>query len=192
MSKTSAFALIISLAALGACGAPPEPVTPPGTGTATPAVTDAPATTGAPAATTAPAATGAPVATAAPATTGAPVAPPGQAWDDTMSKDQKVAFMKAMITPRMGKVFQGADAKRYGEFGCKTCHGPAFALPKAFLPKLKLKDGKLTAFAEKPEISKFMAEKVTPEMAAAMGAQPYDPAKHTGFGCGGCHTIETK
>jgi hypothetical protein len=29
---------------------------------------------------------------------------------------------------------------------------------------------------EKPELAKFMAEKVVPEMAAAMDQPPYDPA----------------
>lgn len=110
-------------------------------------------------------------------------------WKDLKSKDQEVAFMKKVVAPRMGKVFEGHDPKRYDDFGCKTCHGPAGAAPSAFLPKLTMKDGKLAAFTEKPEISKFMAERVVPEMAAAMGEPPYDPATHQGFGCGGCHAI---
>ncbi|HEU4406070.1 MAG TPA: hypothetical protein VFS43_12450 [Polyangiaceae bacterium] len=116
-------------------------------------------------------------------------APAGR-WKDLKTKDQEVAFMKAVVAPRMEKVFRGHDEKRHDDFGCKTCHGPASADPKAFLPKLAMKDGKLAAFSEKPEISKFMAEKVVPEMAAAMGEPPYDPATHQGFGCGGCHAIE--
>jgi hypothetical protein len=100
--------------------------------------------------------------------------------------------MKAVVAPRMEKVFQGHDAKRYGDFGCKTCHGPASADPKVFLPKLALKNGEIAAFSEKPEVAKFMAEKVVPEMAAAMGEPPYDPATKQGFGCAGCHTIEAK
>jgi hypothetical protein len=31
-------------------------------------------------------------------------------------------------------------AKRYAEFGCKTCHGPKFKEPKEFLPKLTFKE----------------------------------------------------
>jgi len=89
----------------------------------------------------------------------------------------------------MAKVFQTQDAKRYAEFGCKTCHGPKYQAPKDFLPKLTMKGGK---FAGKPEVLKFMGEKVVPEMAAAMGEKPYDPATKEGFGCGGCHTIEVK
>jgi hypothetical protein len=86
----------------------------------------------------------------------------------------------------MSKVFTKTETT------CKTCHGPAYKEPKEFLPHLTMKDGKITAFAEKPEVSKFMAEKVVPEMAAAMGQPPYDPATHKGFGCGGCHTIDMK
>ncbi len=100
--------------------------------------------------------------------------------------------MKKVVVPRMGKVFEGHDAARYDDFGCKTCHGPASADPHAFLPKLATKDGKITAFAEKPAVSKFMAESVVPAMAEAMGEPPYDPATGQGFGCGGCHTVEAK
>ena len=44
--------------------------------------------------------------------------------------------------------------------------------------------------AEKPEMVKFMHEQVEPEMAAAMGQQPFDMKTKTGFGCKGCHSIE--
>jgi hypothetical protein len=106
-----------------------------------------------------------------------------------LPKDQKVTFMSARVVPNMSKVFKTANADRYAQFGCKTCHGPEFKDPKEALPKLSMKDGKMTAFTEKPEVAKFMAEKVVPEMASAMGMKPYDPATHEGFGCGGCHTV---
>jgi len=109
-----------------------------------------------------------------------------------MSKDAAAAFMKKNVVPDMEPVFKGQDAKRYAKFGCKTCHGPAFKVPKDFLPKLTFKDGKITSFADKPEMSKFMAEKVVPAMATAMGMKPFDPATHEGFGCGGCHTVKMK
>jgi cytochrome c553 len=100
--------------------------------------------------------------------------------------------MNANVSPRLGKVFKEYDGARYAEFGCKTCHGPNKQEPKDFLPKLTMKGGKITAFEEKPAVAKFMATKVTPEMAAALGKPAYDPATHQGFGCGGCHTIEMK
>jgi hypothetical protein len=169
---------------LSACGgAPPaEPATPP----PPPAAPAAPE--GAPSAATPEAPKPAETA-AAPE---APAAPAHDVWTEGMSKDAEVAFMKKNVVPEMEPVFKGYNAKRYGEFGCKTCHGPKFKDPKEFLPKLTFKDGKMTAFAEKPEIAKFMAEQVVPHMATAMGMKPYDPATHTGFGCGGCHTIDMK
>ena len=102
-----------------------------------------------------------------------------------------MAFMKTRVVPAMGPVFK-AHAAKYAEFSCKTCHGPEYKDPHEFLPKLTMKGGTLTAFAEKPEMAKFMAESVVPNMATAMGLPPYDMKTHQGFGCGGCHTIETK
>lgn len=119
------------------------------------------------------------------------VAAPAGPWSDKWSVPEQVAFMKAHVMPAMGPVFQAADAKRYADFGCQTCHGDKLP-PKQALPHLTMKDGKITSFAEKPEVSKFMAEKVVPAMATAMGLPPYDPATHQGFGCGGCHAIDMK
>jgi cytochrome c551/c552 len=132
-----------------------------------------------------------PAASAVAAGSATPAALP-TAWSDDMPMDQKKAFMKANVAPRMAKVFQGMNATHFADFGCKTCHGPDWKAPKDFLPKLSMKDGKITAFADKPEVAKFMAEKVVPEMASALGEKPYDAATKSGFGCMGCHSIETK
>jgi hypothetical protein len=162
-----------SLAIFAACGG------------GTPAAT-APTTT--PSASASAVESAAPVASAsaAPAEVVAPAAP----WSDAWSLDQKVAFMKAAVMPKLGPIFQAVDAKKYADFGCKTCHGPDKKEPKAFLPHLTFKNGKLTCFAEKPEVSKFMMEKVSPAMADALGEPHYDPKTQKGFGCGGCHTID--
>jgi hypothetical protein len=121
-----------------------------------------------------------------------PPPPAHDVWTEGMTKDAEIAFMKKNVVPEMEPVFKGFNAKRYGEFGCKTCHGPKFKEPKEYLPKLTFKDGKITSFADKPEISKFMAEQVVPHMATAMGLKPFDPVTHTGFGCGNCHTVQMK
>jgi hypothetical protein len=118
--------------------------------------------------------------------------PSADVWSDSMSKDQQAAYMKAKVVPAMGPVFQEHDAKKYGEFSCKTCHGPAYKVPKDYLPHLTFKDGKLTAFTDKPEMAKWMMDKVNPAMVTALGAKPYDVKANTGFGCGGCHTIDMK
>ena len=99
--------------------------------------------------------------------------------------------MKTVVQPEMGKVFQEYDGKRYGDFGCATCHGPKKQDPHMALPPLVLSgDGFQKLTAAKPAIMKFMTEKVAPAMAASMRQKPFDPATHTGFGCGGCHKVQ--
>jgi hypothetical protein len=126
------------------------------------------------------------------ASTSASVVEAPTVWSDSLSKEQMVAMMKQRVVPAMKPIFQAADAKRYADFGCRTCHGPDFKDPKSYLPKLHLVGGKLEEFTTKPDVAKFMAEKVAPEMAKALGLKPFDPATHEGFGCGGCHPMETK
>jgi mono/diheme cytochrome c family protein len=113
-------------------------------------------------------------------------------WSKDLTKDQQIAFMKKNVVGPMGDVFKANQPAKYADFSCKTCHGPDAKDPKEYLPKLTFKDGKMTAFAEKPEVAKFMATAVTPAMAHAMGAQPFDPQTHQGFGCNGCHTVDMK
>ncbi|HEX2671876.1 MAG TPA: hypothetical protein VHM25_13430 [Polyangiaceae bacterium] len=168
---------------LSACGgAPSEPATPPA-----PPATPAPEPA-------APAPAGEAPKPAEPAASAeAPAAiPEHDVWKEGMTKDQQVAFMKKNVVPEMGPVFKGFDAKRYAEFSCKTCHGPKFKDPKEFLPKLTFKDGKLVSPSDEPALAKFMFEQVTPHMAAAMGLKPFDMTTHTGFGCGGCHSVQSK
>lgn len=128
--------------------------------------------------------------TAEPSASSAPSTPPAipDKWDANMTPEQKAEFMKQKIMPALEPVFKAHNAAE--AFTCQTCHGPDFKLPKDFLPHLTIKDGQMTDFTEQPEMAKFMAEKVTPAMVAALGVPGYDPATHTGFGCGGCHTVD--
>lgn len=136
----------------------------------------------------------APAIPSAPTTTAsaAPTPAPPTAWSADMPKEQKKAFMKANVLPNMKPVFQSANPTRYADFGCTTCHGPEYKDPHEYLPRLTMKDGKITAFAEKPEIAKFMAEHVVPTMASAMGMPRFDPKTGQGFGCHGCHPVDNK
>ena len=117
---------------------------------------------------------------------------PREVWHHGMSKDQQMAFMKRQVVPPMKQTFQAYNADRFANFGCQTCHGPAFKDPNDYLPKLTEVNGQLTAFQEHPAIAKFMAERVVPTMADAMGLKPYDPQTHEGFGCRGCHAVVKK
>jgi hypothetical protein len=178
------FLLVLGLAACG--GAEPAATTAVVSATAAPAVTSAPAAS---AAAAAPATTGAaPAVGAAPAAAANVAAPVAYS---AMTKEQQLQHMKTVIRPTMGKVFTAFDGKKYGDFGCATCHGEKKEDPHQALPKLTLSgDGFKKLFAEKPAMMKFMTEQVTPTMATAMGEKPFDPATHQGFGCGGCHTVK--
>ena len=177
----------LGLAGAAACGpTTPEPVTP--VTSAPPAASTAPgASAASPAASAPPAASSTP--SAMPATTGPGPAALGPAFA-TMTNEQKLQHMKKIIQPTMGQIFSEYDGKKYGEFGCRTCHGEKKQDPHVVLPKLTLSgDGFQKLMAAKPAVMKFMGEKVTPAMASAMGAKAFDPATHQGFGCGGCHSV---
>lgn len=110
---------------------------------------------------------------------------------DDLPKDKKVQIMISKVVPNIGKAFKEFDSKHYETFGCVTCHGTQKSDPQKVLPKLTLSKGGFEALAKsKPEVMKFMSEKVVPEMAAALGEKPYDPATKKGFGCAGCHSVD--
>jgi cytochrome c551/c552 len=186
LSLGHAVATAIVVSVFAACSNTPEPTTPPPAASSAPVATVAP-----PATTSAPVATVAPPASTPPPVASAP-APLPTVWSDSMPHDQQMDFMKQNVQPRLSKVFQDHDATKFANFGCVTCHGPSYKNPHEFLPHLTLKGDKIAEFKDKPKISKWMAEKVSPEMATAMGMKPYDPKTHEGFGCGGCHTIDKK
>lgn len=113
-----------------------------------------------------------------------------EVWSDTMSLKLKGEFMKKKVVPAMSKTFQDFDAKKYADFGCKTCHGPQFKPhPVDFLPELTVKNGELSVPEDEAALAKFMGEKVSPQMAELFGKKPFDPATKEGFGCNGCHKI---
>jgi uncharacterized protein (TIGR02246 family) len=117
--------------------------------------------------------------------------PTSAPWSDTLSDEEKEAIMQLRVAPAMAKVFKAEDAKKYASFDCGTCHGNGKD-PKDVLPKLTKVQGKLTCFADKPAASRFMAEKVVPAMAQALGVATYDAASQKGWGCAGCHAVEEK
>jgi hypothetical protein len=186
MNRASAY--LVSLLAFSACGGePPPPAVPP--------------PSPAPMASEAPIAPGASVSAANPlpssSAAAAPIAPPeppkpGQ-WD-SWTKDQKLAYMKTAVMPKMGAMFHEFDPKTFSEPRCGLCHGPGakdlgFKMPNPTLPKLpSTPDGFKKVHDQKPEIFDFMAKHVEPTMASLLGEQPYDPTTQKGFGCFDCHT----
>jgi hypothetical protein len=60
-------------------------------------------------------------------------------------------------------------------------------MPNPGLPKLTT-TGKFEAEMKKsPKATKYMMDKVVPEVAGALGVPPYDPTTKQGFGCFNCH-----
>jgi hypothetical protein len=191
-------AALTSFALMAACGgggqdanAPSNPAS-----SASAAASSAPTET-APVASAAPSASAAPAASAAPTPSAtaaaAPSGPPGPGEWDKWTHDVKLAYMKSAVMPKMGDLFKGFDAKRYGDMKCKTCHGAkaedgSFVMPNPDLPKLDFKGQLKTEKAKHPKSVEFMMKKVNATMQTLLGEQPYDPKTQQGFGCANCHT----
>jgi len=187
---STAFALAsVLVASLIACGGgdqqPPTTPTAPSASAAT--TTTAPTASATPTASTAPTAAAPDAGTPAVADTTTP-------HFNDLPKDKKIEIMSKKVVPNVGKDFKDYNAKEFADFGCTTCHGPKKNQdPHQVLPKLTMSNGGFEKMkAKKPEMVKFMQEKVAPDMAAALGEKPYDPATKQGFGCGGCHTVDMK
>ena len=112
-------------------------------------------------------------------------------WDE-MSWDDRKQHMMHEVTPKMADLFRGLAPEHYAEFNCVTCHGPGakqgeFDMPSPSLPKLPPGGDFAKLMETKPDVMKFMGERVVPEMAALLDTAPYDPSTGEGFGCYGCH-----
>jgi cytochrome c551/c552 len=176
----------LSTAALFACGGGAQPAaTPPSAEIDASAPKETTAEAGAPSSSNGAGATGTNNAAASgPATT--------EPSFDSLPKDKKVEVMVTKVVPSVGKLFKEHDGAKFGKFGCASCHGPQKKDdPHKVLPKLTFSNGGYEKLSKaKPEMMKFMGEKVVPAMATALGEQPFDPATKKGFGCAGCHTID--
>lgn len=125
----------------------------------------------------------------------APIAAPraavpliAEAWADASKASERQLFMLHRVSPTMARVFRAQNAEQYASFGCIDCHGLRRQLPRDFLPELYFENGRLTAFAEQPEIAEFMKSQVVPAMRAVMGGRN-DGSETAVWGCNGCHAI---
>jgi len=116
----------------------------------------------------------------------------GVPWKD-LTHEERLAYMKSTVMPKMKSEFAAFDAKDFGDMNCATCHGDgakdkSFKMPNPKLPKLPTtEEGFKKLSEEHPDAVKFMRTKVVPDMAALLGVSPYDPKTHQGFGCFQCH-----
>jgi hypothetical protein len=173
--------LTAALVAVACGGSQPEPEAAPPPPPPPPPAETAPAP--------APSATEPPPAEAAPAASAAPAEP---AWKD-MSVEQKKEVMKTVVLPQMKSVFQELDPKMFADVTCKTCHGDSakdgtFKMPNPKLPKLDPANGFAKHMKKNAKVTKFMMERVAPEMSNLLKVPPYDPSTNQGFGCFNCHT----
>jgi hypothetical protein len=131
-------------------------------------------------------------ATTTPATEDKTVTLPEGVAFEQLDQDQRIEFMKQKVVPAMQPIFQNHDAKKFAEFGCKTCHGEQaaeghFDMPNPALPKLNFKDPSAMAKFSKQDME-WMAKEVKPTMAKLLSQPEFTPENPTGFGCTGCHT----
>jgi hypothetical protein len=118
---------------------------------------------------------------------GAPQVP----WAD-MNMDQRKDHMKKVVLPRMRELFVEAEGQKHAGAKCTLCHGEGakdgtYKLPNPDLPRLSTTGTFEEELAEHPNGTKFMMEKVVPEMARLLGVPPYDAQSQSGFGCFSCH-----
>ncbi len=111
---------------------------------------------------------------------------------DKLDHKARVEFMKTKVMPAMKTAFQDFDAKKFGKFNCKTCHGKnaeknKFKMPNADIPKLDF--AALKAGKQAPKMAEFMGKTVEPQMAQLLNMPVYNPEKPdpSQFGCLGCH-----
>ena len=200
---TFAFACIPPLVSVSACGgartdatqaANPSAAAP--TETAAPAASTAAGAPSAIASPTSSAEAPAPSsgASSAPAAPAEPSGPPGPGDWDKWSHEQKLAYMKSTVMPKMGAIFHDFDAKTFAEPKCVLCHGDGvkdgtFTMPNPQLPKLDLSPAGMKALRTKhKKVFELMTKQVVPTMASLLAEQPFDPKTGQGFGCSECHT----
>ena len=103
---------------------------------------------------------------------------------DSLSDEEKLAYMSTEVLPTMQAVFQGYDSEAYADFSCASCHvtglsDGSYAMPDPGLPPLREAD-----FPYEGELATFMEDEVRSTMAELLG-----PAEG-GRPCVTCHTLE--
>jgi hypothetical protein len=96
----------------------------------------------------------------------------------------------------MKALFKAHDEAQFKGFGCDTCHGADgkdknYKMPSDSIYPLDKADPVGKAMAYDEAVTKFMVEKVVPEMATLLDGEPYDPKTNKGnVGCFTCHPSE--
>ncbi len=116
----------------------------------------------------------------------------GQKVWETMTVEEKGHVMKTVVMPKARELFSAFNAEKYADVKCTLCHGPNpkdtnFKMPSPSLPKFEM-----SMFEDDPDEAKFMAEKVLPFIAEALGKKVYNPADGSGDAkCILCHGADS-
>ena len=120
---------------------------------------------------------------------------PDVKWADKTFQQRK-EWMGVEVLPKMKAMFKEYDEAQFKGFGCDTCHGADgkdknFAMPTDSIYPLPKDDPVKAAMEYDEAVTKFMVEKVVPDMAKLLDEEPYNPETKTGtFGCFDCHPTE--
>jgi mono/diheme cytochrome c family protein len=128
------------------------------------------------------------------------VGPPEVAWKE-LTYEQKRAYMKGAVVPKMKPIFQAFDAKKFKNVTCQTCHGDdgperKYKMPSNGihpLPNTKEAfEAKLKAEPTWPKWTEFMTQKVEPAMGKLLAIPVFDPKKPVegALSCANCHKLE--
>jgi hypothetical protein len=126
----------------------------------------------------------------APADSGEAKVPPGAPdvkWADKTFQQRK-EWMGIEVLPKMKGLFKEYDEAQFKGFGCETCHGDdgkdkKFAMPSDSIYPLNKADPIKGAMDYDEKMTKFMMEKVVPEMATQLNMEPFNAETGEGLGC---------
>lgn len=126
--------------------------------------------------------------------TKAPPGAPDVAWADKTFQ-QKKEWMGIEVLPKMKAAFKAYDEAQFKGFGCDTCHGEDgkdknYEMPNDGIYPLPKDDPIKAAMEYDEKVTKFMMDEVTPQTAALLNMEVYNPETGQGFGCFGCHPME--
>jgi len=117
-------------------------------------------------------------------------------WKDK-THEQRMDWMGLQVFPKMKGLFTEFDANRFSGFACQTCHGDEmemvdFKMPSDKLYALARKDTLKSAREYDAKVTDFMLGTVMPKMAELLDMPPYDRETRSGFGCFGCHPMDSE
>jgi hypothetical protein len=119
---------------------------------------------------------------------------PGVPWAEK-TFEQRQEYMGITVMPAMKEAFKAYDENEFKQFKCQTCHGDdmndvKFKMPSDSIYPLPKADPVKAATEYDEKMTKFMVEKVVPDMAKLLDMEPDPTGKGAGFGCMACHPAE--